>query len=540
MKARLSEGINDTASHIICVENGSVKYVIDKICDHAGGRLIVKKDLAICPMHNWQLDLSTLSYANGLACKEKLPFDEDGEFLNVDEVAEHLKNPFLPGQNGEKVYFRWLNHATIWISYNGHSIVTDPWLLGPAFLTGWWLAHPSPADSITLLQEADAILISHNHPDHLHAETLSFIEKEKLIITANYASGSSEAYLRKLGFTNVAALDFLDIWEIFPGFQVSVLKSGDFRDDSGFYLCVNGNQWLLGVDANAMNHYSLPQHVDFLLTSFAMGATGFPICYKGFTAQQKESVQEKNLAAGRYCVALYIDAVQPKHFMPYAGMFTESAPRDAFIKRHNRKNSIAEIEKICDAKKVEFIQPDMQTMFELKNGDLSMSDVGVVFMEAEAPEIAISNNKRNFPLDLKRAGDYFLRSGFTEDLVLQIIPSNDDFSPAVDELLFVDFRDNSVEVRKLTAQVSEVPGSQLTTMWIRAEVLMMLTTLYLPWEDMAVGFQFRSERNPEKFEAGFWYHFTNVYIVKENFRYSRHCGSCELINQNPVWVASSG
>ena len=38
--SNLSEGFNDCGDYIIKKSNDSINYVIDKICDHNGGRLI--------------------------------------------------------------------------------------------------------------------------------------------------------------------------------------------------------------------------------------------------------------------------------------------------------------------------------------------------------------------------------------------------------------------------------------------------------------------------------------------------------------------
>ena len=60
--SNLSEGFNDSGDYIIKKSNDSIDYVIDKICDHNGGRLILKGDQAVCPNHNWKLNLNSLKY----------------------------------------------------------------------------------------------------------------------------------------------------------------------------------------------------------------------------------------------------------------------------------------------------------------------------------------------------------------------------------------------------------------------------------------------------------------------------------------------
>ena len=59
-----------------------------------------------------------------------------------------------------------------------------------------------------ILNNSDFIFISHNHPDHLHALTLSNVDRSKLILTPNFKSQSTAKYLRNLGFSNVRPLEF--------------------------------------------------------------------------------------------------------------------------------------------------------------------------------------------------------------------------------------------------------------------------------------------------------------------------------------------
>jgi hypothetical protein len=64
--------------------------------------------------------------------------------------------------------FEALNHASIKSSYNGHTIITDPWYVSNAF--GGWYQNPSPkAKDIHELMDQKkeiGIVISHGHDDH--------------------------------------------------------------------------------------------------------------------------------------------------------------------------------------------------------------------------------------------------------------------------------------------------------------------------------------------------------------------------------------
>ena len=46
-------------------------------------------------------------------------------------------------------------HACMRVSAGGTTLFTDPWLTGPAFVRGWWLAHQPRADWLAELASAE-------------------------------------------------------------------------------------------------------------------------------------------------------------------------------------------------------------------------------------------------------------------------------------------------------------------------------------------------------------------------------------------------
>ncbi len=158
----------------------------------------------------------------------------------------------------------YLNHASLFFECDKIKIITDPWLIGPCFLGDWWHSQPNSKRAIECLENADLIDISHNHLGLLNAQTLALVPEDKPFIIPNFESKSVENSLKGFGFTYIYALDFKEIVELSPKVQASVLKSGDFRDDSGLYLCLD-------------NHEILPKEITMLATSFASGSSGFPL-----------------------------------------------------------------------------------------------------------------------------------------------------------------------------------------------------------------------------------------------------------------------
>lgn len=533
----LKIGINSFKNHFIIVdEKFEIKSVIDKTCDHAGGRLIKKGNSAICPMHGWKLNFKTLKYQDSHVKKESIDFKVNDNVLSFMDQKKSLVNPYINNKIKEtQLNLRWLNHASTSINYGKTSLVTDPWLKGSAFLTGWWLEEESTYDSLEILKHADYVYISHNHPDHLHPETLNLIDRDKKIIVGNFLSKSTEKYLNSLGFFNINVLEFNVIYEIESNFQICLFKSGDFRDDSGVYLNCGGFETLMTVDSNFLNSYTLPKNIDLLLTSFAGGASGFPLCYNNYSLDEKKIISKRNRSAILASVSGYIKETSPKYYMPYAGMFKEKSRRDLFINTNNLKNSVDDYQIITRQNGVKFIHPKKDIKYIFEDGKLLKKKLNVKYLPPEEIEKTITNLKLEYEYDSKIIIEYLKSSGYIGKQILYIIPTNDDFSNVVNDIIYCNFQEQEFYVVKKNDIKKEFNGYRTMQLFVREEIFASVVKNKYPWEDFSIGFQMRVIRYPNEYESDFWYHFTNIYINSIYYKNDPNCGSCELINQNPIF-----
>lgn len=530
----LDQGVNSFGDFFIKKVENDIIYVIEKTCDHAGGRLIKKGNKAVCYLHGWELDLENLKYNNSHIGKKSIPFNLENNTLSFNTSdGFNLINPFIKDITPDSVKISWLNHATILIKSGNYSIITDPWLFGPAFVTGWWLEQPSNKSSIEDLYNADCIFVSHNHPDHLHPETLSIVEKDKLILTPNFISKSSEKYLKKLGFTNLKTVDFNKIYSLAQNIQISCLKSGDFRDDSGLYLNVSGTEILLTVDSNFLNSYKLPRNIDLLATSFASGASGYPLIYDNLNEQEKFKIIKRNKNSIKASVINYIKHTSPSYYLPYAGMFKEKASRDEYILSNNIKNSVSDYSEICNRYNVTLIVPDKNvSIFFDKNNVMNLEKNYSVQIHEHPIDHYINGSKKEFIYNAYEILEYFYKSGFNSNQVVQIIPTDDDFKYSNKDIVYYDFELSEGRIIEKKELKKELKGKRLMTVNVREEAIAFLIKNKLPWEDLTIGFQARITRIPDSYESEFWYYFTNVFVSEENYRYSPLCGNCSIINQN--------
>lgn len=285
--SNLNEGINNLDNYIILKKNRKI-IVYNRICDHAGGKIITKDEKFYCPIHNWQFNPKTGKYNNGYK-KEPIKYYLKENYLIINDL---ISKPNIGRKSSKhnKTNIRFFNHAFLKISGHNFSFCIDPWAIGPAFHTGWWLKNKTKDDWVEEVNKSDFIYISHNHPDHLHGLTLSKVSKEIPIVVPNFTTDSAGKFCEQLGFKNVIRFDFQDVINFKnSNLLFSILKSGDFREDSGIYFSNNNFSALIDVDSNMINFERLPK-VDLYASSFAGGASGYPIMFENYNQIEKKRI----------------------------------------------------------------------------------------------------------------------------------------------------------------------------------------------------------------------------------------------------------
>jgi CMP-N-acetylneuraminate monooxygenase len=339
--------------------------------------------------------------------------------------------------------------------------------------------------------------------------------------------------MRDLGFCNLHALDFGRIFEVEnSGVFLSLLRAGDFRDDSGLVLAHGDFTALLTVDSNRLNQFVLPERPSILLTAFAGGATGYPLCFDMYGQKQKDTIVTRNRNAMLSSVEEYVSACNPRAYMPYAGYFTERAPRDSYINSHNCKNGAADIIAYITRKHENLlgIDPTATNLVHWRGGAFTTATVPrPPLAVVDSDFVAHWISKIDVPqsgYDGKAVARYFAGSAFQDDLVLYLVPTDDDFVPLPEvDGLVVDFRgtnpvaglSKAPDVDRQYELDAAVDSTDVRRKRIRVRAGSLMRVVYdgLPWEDILIGFQCRVHRTPDVYNSNFWFHFTNKYIGRK-------------------------
>jgi CMP-N-acetylneuraminate monooxygenase len=200
-----------------------------------------------------------------------------------------------------------------------------------------------------------------------------------------------------------------------------------------------------------------------------------------------------------------------------------------------KKNATIDYEQICNSLNVGYIEPEKNKLIQFIDGVISFREIDVKYLQKEDYSFYINKYKEEYIYDPLNIISYLKNSGHHSNQIVQIIPSNDTFDEIIDEVVFADFKNQVFKIISRNDIIDRKEGFKVMKLSVRPEIITCVIENKLPWEDFSIGFQMRVERSHNEYESDFWYHFTNVYINEEHFRYSPYCGSCTVINQNPIW-----
>jgi len=152
--------------------------------------------------------------------------DVAGSMTGFSEMSEHAEAEpgAIPVVAGDRSRFAqppesglrvtWLGHSTLLLEIDGVTVLTDPIFGGRASPFTWagpatWYEPPIPLDQ---LPELDAVLISHDHYDHLQVETIQAMADWDTTFVAPLGVG---AHLEYWGVPAERIVE-LDWWDRIP------------------------------------------------------------------------------------------------------------------------------------------------------------------------------------------------------------------------------------------------------------------------------------------------------------------------------------
>lgn len=114
----------------------------------------------------------------------------------------------LPVPEAGELCLTWVGHATYLVRIDGLAVLTDP--VWSQRIVGTPARVTPPGVAWADLPPIDAVVISHNHYDHLDLPTLNRLPRD----TPMFVPANLGAWLRRRGFTAVTELDWWEAVEL--------------------------------------------------------------------------------------------------------------------------------------------------------------------------------------------------------------------------------------------------------------------------------------------------------------------------------------
>lgn len=202
----------------------------------------------------------------------------------------------------------FVNHSSLLLRAGTHYLLTDPWVLTPAF--GTWIPEPGPNDSAIqrinqLGAESLSILVSHGHDDHLDEFWLSANLRHCDVLIPTLPNMGLFRRIEKL--TGHQPLQFDAAGRFHDGYFISAHQNEKFTDSDSIVVIQTDSVNIIHANDNwhsypetliteITNQLSRNQSVPtFYFVQFGI-ADCFPMNHEEFSHEEKLAIVQERLA----------------------------------------------------------------------------------------------------------------------------------------------------------------------------------------------------------------------------------------------------
>lgn len=489
-------------------------HLLSGVCPHQGGAVFDEGSRFECPVHGWRFDRVTGRCLNAPSrALSSFPVQqEDGRLYAMvpgDTGVDGTEVGNTRSRTGLTIQLH--AHACLEIRYGGFTLLTDPWLNGPAFF-GAWAPYPPPRTNGADLRP-DVILITHEHSDHFHEPTLRLFDRRTPMLVPDFPNRRLIRRLRDWGFTAVTAIPFGQPCVIHDRWQVTAFEAESYWNDAFFLIDIDGFRILnsndAGINARIAN---LVAPVDLLAAQFSGGASGYPWTWNHLSHDQKVALSAQACTGKLKMIGAAVDLYRATAVLPFASHFTLWHPSHRQYGRAMRRNSLEDVKQALGATEViDLLAGETWDVGAgvIRRGDL---DRGRLYqtdrMEAYmASAVSPSAFAVHFPVDESLTLAELTRYLEQLNRVPDIVHCED---------LTVRIRGVPAESHRPPLDVAlEVTGGRLGILAAPPELpnlsieipLALLTAIIREghsWDEAFIGYWCRFDRHPNVYHAGFW------------------------------------
>ena len=507
---RLPAVISEGSRSFFLVRQASGFALLSNVCPHQGGAVYDKGTCFECPLHGWQFDRLTGRCLNAPSrALAMIPVAVEDGVLYADIPAPVHTDRVAHGARSAKagLTIQLHAHACLEISYEGFTILTDPWLDGPAFL-GAWIQSPAPAASAADLRP-DAILITHEHSDHFHEPTLRSFDKRTPVFVPDFPNERLPRRLAALGFRDVHRVRFGEPTRIRKNWSLTTFEPASYWNDAFVLVDIDGFRLFdindAGVNARIAK---MVGPVDVLAVQFSAGASGYPWTWEHLSDEAKVEISRKACEGKLQLIREATKVYGASSVLPFASHFALWHPTHRHYASLMKRNTLADVTATLADTEVDVI--------DLLPGDTW--DVGKGVIRRASDEVRLKADTA-VPANIFAAAYPSDESLTREELIAYLLRLNDvpevAFCEDVVVRLQADPIDVSFAVEHGRLSVLQTPADSPN---LRIAVPLAIATAVvrqeLSWDEAFIGYWCRFDRRPNVYHSGFWRLFQAPYYKR--------------------------
>jgi CMP-N-acetylneuraminate monooxygenase len=486
--------------------------LLSSACPHMGGEV---RDIGTrfeCPLHGWTFDHSTGTCLNapGAALSEIETFERDGRLFA--RVARRHVTHQRSERTTVNLRLELAAHSSLLIRRGSFTLMTDPWICGPAML-GAWTQYPPPVAKIDDLRP-DAIWISHEHSDHFHEPTLKRFDRKTPIYFPDFPNERIPKRLAALGFSDHHPMPFGQRIEIAPNFALTSHEPASLWNDAIVLIEIDGFR-LLNLNDAGLNRRiaAIVGPVDAVASAFTPGASGYPLTWTHTSEAEQDAFLQRSCDGMLQMLREAVNLYGCQSLLPYAGHFALWHPLHRQYVRRMRKNTLADVKNALADMPVEVVD-----LLPGESWNPATREIRRTWTNRERLyelERIEKHLDRNFDENIFREhhGDETLTAEMLDGHFLRL---ND-----VPEIIFCE----ELRVRVIATDLNreeqifdrhyEIRGGRIAiatdcrvepnlTMRVPISVLGKIVRQDLSWDESHIGYWCQFSRSPDVFHAGFW------------------------------------
>jgi len=332
---------------LVSIEGKNFKIFFNE-CPHQGQPLRASNSKFVCTGHNWAFDqYGENMVKNGQCLKELKEFElKDGKcYLGWVEP----KREKLNGSKPEDLQLTFHSHACLEISSQDFRIVTDPWT-EPTTYDGNWVHWP---DRIQVpIKKPNAIILTHEHPDHFHEQSLLKFPIDTQVVIPKYLNLNLRRKLKNLGFENLVELNFNQTFTLSENVKIQFLRPSSKWEDAVVDLDFFGFRWLNINDAGYVSSEEFLANQYHLLTAtFDVFASDFPMMWKSVEQRSKDRHIEVSKTSALNHVLRLSKLANAEYYLPFASFWRLNPAKFATIESGMKHLTLDEIHNFFHANK---------------------------------------------------------------------------------------------------------------------------------------------------------------------------------------------